>query len=157
MAVIFCCARQQFDAAIVLLKVTGSFIKHKPTVVLAPLFVLFIGSFYFIFWIGTLIAIQLSRPTEENTQAIEANNPNQIKFVFQDLMTILWVFFNIFYTYFLYYVMVFLIATATAIWYYNIEGNYLLKGLKYIFNAHIGSFTFASMIAAIISMIRSST
>lgn len=72
-------------------------------------------------------------------------------------MRVVWIFFNIFYTYFLYYVMVFLVATATAIWYYNIEGNYLLKGLKYIFNSHIGSFTFASMIAAIISMIRSST
>lgn len=63
---------------------------------------------------------------------------------------------NVFYSYFLYYVMVFLVATATALWYFNIEGNYLFKGLGYIFDAHVGSLTFASMIVTIISLLKSS-
>jgi hypothetical protein len=51
--------------------------------------------------------------------------------------------------------MVFLIATATALWYFKIEGNFIIKGLKNICTAHIGSFTFASMLVAIISMLKS--
>lgn len=50
--------------------------------------------------------------------------------------------------------MVFLIATATAFWYYNIEDNYLIKGLKYIYNGHIGSLTFASLMIGIVSLLK---
>jgi hypothetical protein len=51
--------------------------------------------------------------------------------------------------------MVFLIATAAGLWYYGIDRNYLTTGLKWIWNAHIGSFTFAAMIIAIIDMMKS--
>jgi hypothetical protein len=51
--------------------------------------------------------------------------------------------------------MVFLIATATALWYFNIDGNYILKGLKNIWSSHIGSLTFASMMVTIVSMLKS--
>ena len=60
--VIFCCLKEQFDAAVVLLKVTGSFIKHKPSVLLAPIFVMVLSGAFFIFWLVTFIAIQVARP-----------------------------------------------------------------------------------------------
>lgn len=62
-AVMFCCFKEQFDAAIVLLKVTGRFLKEKPSVLLAPLIVMFMSYFYFIFWLISFIAIQLDRTT----------------------------------------------------------------------------------------------
>jgi hypothetical protein len=167
---IFCCLKDQFDAAIVLLKVTGSFLREKPAVMLAPLFVMIISFFYFAFWLVSFIAIQLDRPVESynnvsalNTSSVNAASSNlngtspQHTFDKYDLVTFFWIFFNFFYSYFLYYVMVFLIATATAMWYFNIEGNYLVKGLKYIWNGHIGSLTFASIIVSLISLMKSST
>jgi hypothetical protein len=60
----FCCWKDQFQAAIVLLKVTGNFLKSKPTVLLAPLFTMFVSFFYFIFWVVSFVAIQLSRAPE---------------------------------------------------------------------------------------------
>lgn len=59
--IMFCCWRQQFEAAIVLLKVTGNFLKSKPSILLAPLFTMFISFFYFVFWLISFIAIQLNR------------------------------------------------------------------------------------------------
>ncbi len=53
--------------------------------------------------------------------------------------------------------MVFLVATATALWYFNITANYLVMGLKNIFRSHIGSLTFASMIVAVVSFLKSAT
>ena len=50
--------------------------------------------------------------------------------------------------------MVFLVATATAMWYYNVEGNYLCIGIGRIIKYHIGSFTFAAIILTLIKMAR---
>lgn len=66
-AVLLCCFRDQFEAAIVLLKVTGNFLKSKPTVLLAPLFVMFFTYFYFAFWFMSFIGIQLDRPADQFT------------------------------------------------------------------------------------------
>ncbi len=154
-AVMLCCFREQFDAAIVLLKVTGSFLKSKPAILLAPLFVMFMSFFYFTFWLISFIGIQLDRPTESFNKA-SSQNSTQYHYDFHDVMSTIWVFFNVFFTYFLYYVMVFLIATATALWYFNINGNYILKGLKHIWKGHIGSLTFAAMIVAILNFLKSS-
>lgn len=50
--------------------------------------------------------------------------------------------------------MVFLVATATAMWYYNVEGNYLCIGIGRIIKYHTGSFTFAAIILTLIKMAR---
>ena len=50
--------------------------------------------------------------------------------------------------------MVFLIATATALWYYNKDENFIVKGFRNLFKAHIGSLTFASMFVAIVSTLK---
>ena len=55
---------------------------------------------------------------------------------------------------FFYYCMVFLVATATAMWYYNVEGNYLCTGIGRIIKYHTGSFTFAAIILTLIKMAR---
>jgi hypothetical protein len=59
--VMFCCWRDQLEAAIVLLKVTGNFLKSKPSILLAPLFTMLISFFYFAFWLISFVGIQLSR------------------------------------------------------------------------------------------------
>jgi|LakMenEpi03Aug12_release.lakeMendotaPanAssembly.Ray.scaffolds.fasta_scaffold139184_4 hypothetical protein len=41
-------------------------------------------------------------------------------------------------------------------WYYNIDGSYILTGLKRIFSNHLGSITFAAMLIAIVSSARQS-
>lgn len=41
-------------------------------------------------------------------------------------------------------------------WYYNIDGSYIFTGLKRIFANHLGSFTFAAMLIAIVSSARQS-
>jgi hypothetical protein len=51
--------------------------------------------------------------------------------------------------------MIFLIATATAMWYFNIDGNYIVKGLSHIWKSHIGSLTFASLMITIVGMLKS--
>ena len=68
-----------------------------------------------------------------------------------------WFFIAIFYGFFVYYLEVFLIATATALWYFSIDQNFLTTGLKWIFESHLGSFTFASMIIAIVTFLRSAS
>ena len=152
----FCCYKEQFDAAIVLLKVTGNFLREKPSVLLAPIFVMFISYFYFAFWLISFIGIQLDRKSWTTTSS-NGSSEEQYHADYHDFVSIFWLFLNVFYSYFLYYVMVFLIAIATAMWYFTLEGNYILKGLSYIWNAHIGSLTFAAMIVAVINMLKSSS
>ncbi len=67
---------------------------------------------------------------------------------------IIWWFLQLFYSFFFHYCIVFLIATAAAMWYYNVDGNYLCTSLKRIIANHLGSFTFAALIMALVTMAR---
>lgn len=169
LAVLFCCFRGQMEAALTLLKVTANFLREKPSILLAPFFTLLITVFYFAFWIVSLIGIQLDRspeniqnlttPSDSKTAGTSGTTNSttkepQYKGDIHDVFTAIWMCLNIFYSYFLYYVMVFLIATATALWYYGIESNYITTGLKNLWKGHIGSLTFASMIVTIISILK---
>ncbi len=64
-----------------------------------------------------------------------------------------------FFSYFFQYVMVFLVATAVGLWYFNCNTRnnrgYLMKGLGNIVQSHIGSLSFASMIVAVVSFLKS--
>lgn len=64
MAIMCCCYKNQFDAAIVLLKVAGNFLKHKPSVLLAPIVIMIFSYFYLFFWLISFIGIQLNRPEQ---------------------------------------------------------------------------------------------
>lgn len=70
------------------------------------------------------------------------------------IFLIIWLFLQLFYSFFFYYCMVFLIATAAAMWYYNVDGNYLCTAIKRIIVNHLGSFTLAASIVALVSMAR---
>lgn len=59
-----CCWRDQLEAAIILLKVTGTFLRNKPSVLLAPIFVMIFSFLFFAFWIVSFVFIQLSRPAD---------------------------------------------------------------------------------------------
>jgi hypothetical protein len=50
--------------------------------------------------------------------------------------------------------MIFLIATAVALWYYGINKSYIKKGIQNIWEGHIGSLTFASISMAILTIIK---
>jgi len=50
--------------------------------------------------------------------------------------------------------MVFLIATACALWFFGMDRNYLTTGLGWITKAHLGSLTFASLLITIITIIK---
>jgi uncharacterized membrane protein len=49
---------------------------------------------------------------------------------------------------------VFIIATAVAFWYYQVNDNFLCVALKRIIANHLGSLTFAAIIVAIIEIAR---
>lgn len=117
---------------------------------------MFISWLYFAFWLISFVGIQLDRTQWANsTTTTQQSGEPQYQYDYHDGITLLWLFLNLFYSYFLHYVMVFLIATATAMWYFNVEGNYILKGLGHIWDAHIGSLTFASMIVSIVGILKS--
>lgn len=63
--IVYCCFKEQMETALVLLKVTSRFIRHKPTVLLTPLFVLLVSGVFFLFWGGSFIAIQADRPWDK--------------------------------------------------------------------------------------------
>lgn len=47
--------------------------------------------------------------------------------------------------------MVFMIATSAGLWYYGMDDNYITTALKNIYHSHIGSFTFAALLVAIVN------
>lgn len=66
----------------------------------------------------------------------------------------IWMFLQLFYSFFFQYCTVFLMATAAAFWYYNVSSNFICTGFKRIIANHLGSFTFAALIMAIVSSAR---
>lgn len=60
------------------------------------------------------------------------------------------VFTYIFMAIFFYYVLSFLISTACAMWYFNLEENYFCIATSRINRNHIGSFSFAALLLALV-------
>lgn len=143
-AVFNCCFKQKFKIAIALIKIAGNFLKKNPTVVLAPVIMGIISLIFFSFWVGSLVGIISYKFSSNQKDSMSVNC----------ILGVFWLYLNIFFNYFLYYVQVFLIATATAIWYYGVQGNFVLKGFKNIWSAHLGSLTFASILSMIIDLIK---
>lgn len=144
------CSREQIRIGIVLLETSTNFLLEKPGVFMAPIVVTLFVLVFESFWIASMVAIQMNGikgdDGDPNTTNGEEGKHGALSF--------LWSFFHIFYMLFFYYCMVFLIATACAMWYYGIDGNYLWIGIKRIIRYHVGSFTFAAIILTIVIMIR---
>jgi hypothetical protein len=117
---------------------------------MAPIILSIIVIAFEVFWLVSLVAISLYTGNAKTQQ--EVDNEQGLTGAF----ALIWLFLQLFYSFFFYYCIVFLIATAAAFWYYNVDGNYLCVGLKRIVANHLGSFTFAAMIVALISMARNS-
>jgi hypothetical protein len=64
----------------------------------------------------------------------------------------LWYAIGVFFGFFLYYCMVFVIATAAAYWYYRQDKN-VLSGFSTI-RYHLGSITFAAIVITAITLMR---
>lgn len=67
-------------------------------------------------------------------------------------MMVFFIFMGIYLGYFLYYLMVFVLSTAVAYWYYQ-EEKHILYGYKSV-RKHIGSLALASLIITIIVILR---
>ena len=67
-------------------------------------------------------------------------------------MMVFFIFMGIYLGYFLYYLMVFVLSTAVAYWYYQ-EPKHILHGYKTV-KKHLGSLALASLIITIITVLR---
>ena len=106
---------------------------------------LLMGLLFFIFWVVSFLPIVYSKALKDSNNQ-DSGTENFFIFVY----TFMFIFMNEF----LYYVMVFLIATACGDWYYGIEDNYYTTGVGRINRYHIGSITFGALIITIITMLR---
>lgn len=143
--ILFCCLRGHIDTSIILVKCTGEFLTAKPQVYLIGLIVGVITSAFSIYWLfGYLGILTMS------TYAIDPFTGNG-PVIFQAVFWVLYLFF----TYFFYFVTVFLIGASVAIWYYKVDGVSMLgTALKWCVMYHIGSITFGALIITIIRVIR---
>ncbi len=73
----------------------------------------------------------------------------------EEAFMVYFIFMYIFMSQFLYYVLVFLIATACSFWYYGVHENYFCKGSKWLNFYHIGSLTFGAFLVTVVSIIKS--
>lgn len=143
---VFYCVRNSLDTGIALLKVSGQFLTEKPLTFLAPFFVGILVLIFLVFWVLSLVSIELNRPDQTNNVGDDL--------AVQDILLTIWSLILIFFMFFFYYVMVFLIATACALWFFGMDRNYLTTGLGWITKAHLGSLTFASLLITIITIIK---
>ena len=97
-----------------------------------------------------MVAIQLNIAKENGSNQNVATPQDQK----HSGLTFLWSIFHIFYSVFFYYCSVFLIATACALWYYDIDQNFLCTGIKRIIRYHIGSITYAAVLITIITTLK---
>ena len=149
-ACVLLCNQEKIRIGIVLLYTAASFLSEKKTVFLAPFFMLIFVLLFEVFWVASLVGIILYKGDEESQSYSEVEDQqNQNSHFF-----ILWSFFHIFYSVFLNYCLVFIIATACGMWYYNIDRNYLTTAVSRIIKFHIGSFTFAALLVTIVTMLR---
>lgn len=138
------CVWDQIKVGIVLLKVSGLFMQEKPQIVAVGfLSMIFNIIFVSIFIIGYIAGV--SETISEN------NSDSDSRTVFE---TLIYFYYGtaIFFGYFLYYLMVFVLATAVAYWYYR-DDKSVLYGYKSV-GKNIGSLTFASTVITFITVAR---
>jgi hypothetical protein len=122
-----------------LLACASRFIVEKPAVYVILLMCLVLNAAYIVFWVFSWLGVY-------STGSIYNNDTYKI-------LTIVWYVDAIFWGFFLYYCMVFLIASACAYWYYQSESNSVLRGINNI-KYHLGSICFGSIIITLITMLR---
>lgn len=144
LGLMFCCFKKHLKTAIVLVKVTGTFLTERPLVYIIPLVMSIFTMLFTMLWAGSIIGLTILGGA--NPPPIEPGTTLGLFFI--------QIFGYIFFVFFTYYVMVFLVASCVAIWYYQSRKNMITSGIKWLFQAHIGSITFGAMIITIIKILQ---
>jgi hypothetical protein len=138
---IYCCLRRTMDALVIMLRLTAVFLESNSQLFLTPVIVGVLGLALAGFGVTSLAGVAASFAngtlSRESAQGV----------------SFLHLFYYIFFSYFLYYVMVFLVATSAADWYYQ-RGSSFCSGLGRLMGAHIGSLTFASIIVSLVKIVQ---
>lgn len=103
---------------------------------------LLLNAGFTVFWVFSYLGVT----------SLSLYSPYQNKDIFI-YSTYAWYAIGVFWGYFLYYSMVFLVASACAYWYYQSDDNSVLRGLNNI-KYHLGSICFGSIIITIISVLK---
>jgi hypothetical protein len=129
------------DALVIMLRLTAVFLESNSQLFLTPVIVGVLGLALAGFGVTSLAGVAASFAngtlSRESAQGV----------------SFLHLFYYIFFSYFLYYVMVFLVATSAADWYYQ-RGSSFCSGLGRLMGAHIGSLTFASIIVSLVKIVQ---
>jgi hypothetical protein len=137
--IILCCLWPYMKIGLKLLACASRFIVEKPAVYFISVMCLVLNAGYIVFWVFSWLGVY-------STGEIYDNNTYRI-------LTIVWYVDAIFWGFFLYYCMVFLIASACAYWYYQSVSNSVLRGINNI-KYHLGSICFASIVITLITILR---
>ena len=108
-ALILWCYWDYIQIGLVLLECAGRFITEKPAVYFIAGLCFVLNTIFTIFWIFSWLGVY-------SVGVIEKNKDDTDTFV---ILSYVWYAFAIFFAFFLYYCMVFLVAVATAYWYYQ--------------------------------------
>lgn len=133
------CFWSYIQTGLKLLECASRFITEKPAVYFISLMCLVLNVAFIVFWIFSWLGVY--------SVGMSGNN-NTFK-----ILSYIWYALGVFWGFFLYYSMVFLIASACAYWYYQSENNSVLRGINNI-KYHLGSICFGSIIITIITMLR---
>lgn len=104
-ALVLWCYWGYIQIGIALLGVAGTFLTEKPAVYFISIMCCVLNALYTLFWVFSYIGVA-STGIVNNSQAFT-------------ILSYVWIADGVFFGYFLYYVLVFLIAMACAFWYYR--------------------------------------
>ncbi|XP_031472590.1 uncharacterized protein LOC116244943 [Nymphaea colorata] len=145
-ALVLMCLRKKIDMGIILIKVASQFLSEKWGVFVSPLIKVVVNILFSFFWIYSLNCI--FAVSDDKTKNGQDNTTESI-------VTVLWFFIWLFFSFLFYYVMVFTVAVSCAFWYYRVEGrHYLTTAYKWLFTSAFGSIVFGAALVAVITLAR---
>lgn len=133
------CFWSYISTGLKLVQCAARFITEKPAVYFISIMCLILNAAFIVFWVFAWLGVYSLATANDST-------------VFK-VLNALWYVDAIFWGFFLYYCMVFLIASACAYWYYQSENNSVLRGISNI-RYHVGSICFGSIVITIITALR---
>ena len=142
------CTNQKLKKGVKIFKITAKLLKHKPAILAIPFGMLFFMIIYEAFWFMSFfgIAIHQGDPEEEKDYVVQRG--------LNIFVMVVWVLFNIFFTFIFYHATVFLISTASAIYFYGLKDSFFCTGLGRIFKYHLGSFQQSYFLALPVAILR---
>ena len=136
-ALILCCYWDYIQIGLKLIECAARFLTEKPGIYFISLISIVMNILFTIFWVFAWVG----------ASALGLNNNTYYG------LSILWYAIGVFFSFLLYYFMVFAVASAVAYWYYQAENTNVMQGflnLRY----HFGSVAFGSLVITIITVMR---